>query len=40
MGFLVGCAEVGGADVSVDLRCDEAFVAQEFLDATDVGTAV
>ena len=40
MGLLVGRTQVGGADVRVYLRCDQAFVAEEFLDAADVGAAV
>ena len=40
MSLFVCRAKVGGADVGVDLGGDEAFVAQKFLDAADVGAAV
>src|SRR5262245_21348722 len=40
MGSLVGLAEAGGADVGVNLRGDEAFVAEQFLHAADVGPAI
>ena len=40
MRFLVRRLEIARADVRVDLRRDEAFVAEEFLHAADVGAAV
>ena len=40
MGFAVGFAESGRADVGVDLRGHQAFVAEQFLHAADVGAAV
>ena len=40
MGPFVDLAEAGGADVGVDLRRYQALVAEQFLDAADVGAAV
>jgi hypothetical protein len=40
MRLLVGRFQVRRAHVRVDLRRDQAFVAEEFLDAADVGAAV
>ena len=40
MGLLVGRAEIGCADVRVDLRGDKALVPEQLLDAANVGTAV
>src|SRR2546430_1117501 len=40
MGFFVDGPQSRGADVGVDLRGDEALVAEELLDAADVGAAV
>jgi len=40
VGFFVGGTEVAGADVRVDLRRDQAFVAEQLLNAADVGAAV
>ena len=40
MGFFVGFAQVGRADVRIDLSRDQAFVAQQLLHATDVGAPV
>ena len=40
MGFFVGGAQGGGADVGVDLSGAKALVAEKLLDAADVGAAV
>ena len=40
MGLFVGLPQVAGADVGVDLRRDQALVAQQFLHAADIGTAI
>ena len=40
MGFFVGLAQAAGADVRVDLRRRQALVAEQFLHAAQVGSAV
>ena len=40
MRFLICGLQIGRADVRVDLRGDQAFVAQELLHAADVGATV
>ena len=40
MGLLVDLSQSGGADVRIDLRRDQTLVAEQFLDAADLGAAV
>ena len=40
MGFFVGGPQASGAHVGVDLRGDQAFMAEQFLDAANVGPSV
>ncbi len=40
MGLFVGRTQVGRADVRVDLRGDQALVAQQLLHAANVGAAI
>ena len=40
MGPVVGCPQIAGADMGIDLRGDQAFMAQQFLHTTDVGSSI
>src|SRR4051794_35297800 len=40
MGLQIGGPKSGGADVGVDLGGDEAFVAQQLLNAANIGAAI
>src|SRR3954463_762941 len=40
MGLFVGCPQIRGAEVRVDLRRDQAFMPEQFLHAANVGSTV